>query len=115
MVPTLHNPVGRESPRREEVDMYPGMMHWWKSRQHGECGAQAGCGPSGGWDRAGWRAGSGEHGGGGFGVRRPLRFLAYKLELSDAQVPELAKILNELKTERAQADVDDRRAISSFA
>jgi len=58
------------------------------------------------------RGGSSE---GGFGVRRPLRFLAYKLELDDRQVAELARILDELKTERAQAEVDDRRALSEFA
>jgi Spy/CpxP family protein refolding chaperone len=53
--------------------------------------------------------------GGGFGVRRPLRFLAYKLDLSDVQVAELARILNDLKTERAQAEVDDRRALAALA
>lgn len=52
---------------------------------------------------------------GGFGVRRPLRFLAFKLELDEAQVTELATVLNELKTERAQAAVDHRRTTSSFA
>ena len=52
---------------------------------------------------------------GGFGVRRPLRFLAHKLELDDRQVAELARILDELKTERAQAAVDDRRSLSEFA
>jgi Spy/CpxP family protein refolding chaperone len=49
------------------------------------------------------------------GVRRPLRFLAWKLELDERQVSELASILNELKTERAQADVDDRRALALLA
>jgi Spy/CpxP family protein refolding chaperone len=44
-----------------------------------------------------------------------LRFLAYKLELDDRQVPELARILDELKTERAQAEVDRRRTMSAFA
>jgi Spy/CpxP family protein refolding chaperone len=48
-------------------------------------------------------------------VRRPLRFLAWKLELEEAQVAELAKILNDLKTERAQAAVDNRRSTSAFA
>jgi len=48
-------------------------------------------------------------------VRRPLRFLAYKLELDDRQVTELAKILDELKTERAQAEVDRRRSLAAFA
>ena len=54
-------------------------------------------------------------GAGGFGVRRPLRFLAHKLELDDQQVVQLARILDELKTERAQAAVDDRRALAEFA
>lgn len=53
--------------------------------------------------------------GGGFGVRRPLRFLAWRLQLGEAQVAEFAKILNELKTERAQGEVDDRRALTAFA
>ena len=54
-------------------------------------------------------------GGGGFGVRRPLRTLAHKLELSEAQVADLARILDELKTERAQAEVDHRRTVTAFA
>ena len=57
----------------------------------------------------------GGFGGSAFGVRRPLRFLAWKLGLSDAQITELAGILNELKTERAQAEVDDRRALALLA
>ena len=52
---------------------------------------------------------------GGFGVRRPLRVLAYKLELDDKQIAELAKLLDEVKTERAQAEVDDRRTLAEFA
>ena len=51
----------------------------------------------------------------GFGVRRPLRFLAYKLELERTQGDQLVKILDQLKTERAQAAVDDRRSLSEFA
>lgn len=54
-------------------------------------------------------------GGAGFGVRRPLRFLAHKLALSDEQVGQLAAILDRLKTERAQADVDYRRRTASLA
>ena len=53
--------------------------------------------------------------GGGWGVRRPLRFLAHKLDLDPKQVAELARILDELKIERAQAEVDDRRARAEFA
>jgi len=56
-----------------------------------------------------------DFGGGGFGVRRPLRFLAHKLDLDDRQVAELARILDELKTERAQAEVDRRRTVAAFA
>lgn len=54
-------------------------------------------------------------GGGGFGVRRPLRFLAYRLELDERQTAELARILDDLRTEHAQAAVDERRAISAIA
>jgi Spy/CpxP family protein refolding chaperone len=59
------------------------------------------------------------HGGegfeGGFGVRRPLRVLAYKLDLDEKQVAELARLLDEVKTERAQVEVDDRRTLAEFA
>jgi Spy/CpxP family protein refolding chaperone len=51
----------------------------------------------------------------GLGVRRPLRFLAWKLQLDESQVRQLAAILDELKIERAQAEVDDRRAVSLLA
>jgi Spy/CpxP family protein refolding chaperone len=99
--------------------MYPGMIGWWKhARRHASCGAPMGCGPQGQRGFEGRSAG-GEHDGdfgpGGFGVRRPLRFLAYKLELEETQVAELARVLNELKTERAQASVDDRRTTAVFA
>jgi Spy/CpxP family protein refolding chaperone len=63
----------------------------------------------------GGHRGGGDEDSGGFGVRRPLRFLAFKLELNEKQVGELAKILDELKTERAQASVDDRRSLADFA
>jgi Spy/CpxP family protein refolding chaperone len=48
-------------------------------------------------------------------VRRPLRFLAHKLELDEEQVTRLAAILSTLKTERAQAEVDQRRRTSALA
>jgi Spy/CpxP family protein refolding chaperone len=99
------------------------MMGWWKSRHGGDCGGEAHCGEGhGGWGghhhRRGEYEASHEHGdagGGSFGVRRPLRFLAYKLELDEKQVGELAKVLSDLKTERAQADVDGRRTVAGFA
>jgi len=56
-----------------------------------------------------------EDGGSNFGVRRPLRFMAHRLELNEKQVAELAAILDELKTERAQAAVDQRRSVGNFA
>jgi Spy/CpxP family protein refolding chaperone len=84
---------------------FGGGRHWGG---HGHGGP----GPGGG----GGDDGDGEgFGGGSFGVRRPLRFLAYKLDLDEAQVGELARILDELKTERAQAEVDRRRSLSAFA
>ncbi len=98
--------------------MYPGMMWWWKrARRHGcEGEGAAAYGWPGVREAGGWHHGGDDFGGGGaFGVRRPLRFLAYKLNLNEEQVAQLAKILDELKTERAQAAVDDRRTVASFA
>jgi Spy/CpxP family protein refolding chaperone len=105
--------------------MHPAVIQWWRSRNASSDGeAWAGCGPSHhvahhrphpeqyAASSEGW--GEGE-GGGSFGVRRPLRFLAYKLELDDKQVAELARILDELKTERAQGEVDRRRTLAAFA
>ena len=57
----------------------------------------------------------GGFGGSAFGVRRPLRFLAWKLGLDEKQVAEVAKVLADIKTERAQADVDVRRAAAMLA
>ena len=91
----LFHEFGGRSPRRD-----------W--REHFMRGGRGHGGPGGG--------GPGDDAdGGGFGVRRPLRFLAYKLGLDDRQVAELARILDELKTERAQAAVDDRRSLSELA
>jgi Spy/CpxP family protein refolding chaperone len=103
--------------------MYPGTMHWWlRRRWEADCRPHAGCGSrsrSERWEappRGRWReqhAAPGE--GAEFGVRRPLRFLAFKLGLDEHQVGELARILNALKTERAQAEVDARRAMAGLA
>ena len=113
--------------------MYPGFFSHWRRHHHGEsrasAGAGAGCGARGRDYRsagyAEYRASRGDEdsadaglGGGSFGsfgVRRPLRFLAYKLQLQESQVAQLARILDEIKTERAQAAVDNRRALSAFA
>ncbi|HEY6880561.1 MAG TPA: Spy/CpxP family protein refolding chaperone [Polyangiales bacterium] len=105
--------------------MHPGFYAWWRARRDAvdslhECAS--GCGPRGfGHSHHHHR---GDHGawasphfdeGGVFGVRRPLRFLAYKLALNEEQVSVLAAVLDELKTERAQAAVDQRRRISALA
>jgi Spy/CpxP family protein refolding chaperone len=110
--------------------MHPGFMHWWKEAQRraaqegqrwGE--ARAGCGPGRRTHARHERHAHEDHeryaamedGGGSFGVRRPLRFMAHRLELNEQQVNELAAILDELKTERAQAAVDHRRSVGIFA
>jgi Spy/CpxP family protein refolding chaperone len=98
--------------------MFLGSWYWWRF-----CHAGPAWRPGADWEppfRHGqWqfarRAEYGDVAGGAFGVRRPLRFLAYKLDLDDAQVAELAKILAELKTERAQAEVDGQRSMAAFA
>ncbi|MEM6558710.1 MAG: hypothetical protein AAF605_02905 [Myxococcota bacterium] len=41
--------------------------------------------------------------------------MAHRLDLDEEQVSKLAQILNELKTERAQAAVDEQRSISAIA
>jgi Spy/CpxP family protein refolding chaperone len=89
---------------------------------HGHHGRGPGPGRGfGGDERGGWWAGHGHGGGGpgddggGFGVRRPLRFLAYKLELDENQVEKLARVLDELKIERAQGAVDQRRSSGALA
>jgi Spy/CpxP family protein refolding chaperone len=97
--------------------MHPAFYWWHKHARRAEhCGAHASP------DHDGFFAsppppppGPPGFDGGPFGVRRPLRFLAHKLDLSEAQTAELARILEELKTERAQAEVDQRRTITAFA
>jgi len=104
--------------------MHPGFIGFWQRHRaghhhhmwaEGACDPQAGChdgrGHSHDWHHSapvGDEVGS-------FGVRRPLRFLAHKLELTDEQVTKLATILSALKTERAQAEVDQRRRVAALA
>ncbi len=125
--------------------MHPGFAYWWRARGrhgHGACGEEGSCGPEayaggpgerggrghgehghhGPWAHAGPHFGGGgggfddgDFGGGAFGVRRPLRFLANRLDLREEQVAELARVLDDLKTERAQGAVDHRRTTAAFA
>ncbi len=93
--------------------------HWHGRHGHGRhghghdgappwAGAAAFFGGGGGFE-------DGDFGGGSFGVRRPLRFLAHRLDLREEQVAALAGILDDLKTERAQGAVDHRRTTAAFA
>lgn len=100
--------------------VHPSLIDRWKRHQLAEaCGHRPGCGR----DSAPGSFEGGDigpeygasHEGGAFGVRRPLRLLAYKLGLDEAQVAEMARILDALKTERAQAAVDERRTLTAFA
>jgi Spy/CpxP family protein refolding chaperone len=97
--------------------MHPAYWAWPHARRaFGKCGGYGwpGCGPGfRAWERPAEEGFEG--GGGGLGVRRPLRFLMHKLDLDEKQITELARILNELKTERAQAEVDRQRTIAAFA
>lgn len=53
--------------------------------------------------------------GGGFGVRRPLRYLRYQLDLDESQTRRLAAVLNRLKLERDQGQIDEARSTQALA
>src|SRR5437867_11897027 len=94
--------------------MHPFLKSWrCAGHVHPICGFGVWKGRAHGW--SGPSEEGFDEGGGGFGVRRPLRFLAHKLDLDDRQVTELARILDALRTERAQAEVDRRRTLTAFA
>ena len=98
--------------------MHPGFYYRWKRSQEGHHDEEraSACG------RGGWRRRHGHDGhqyasghGSGFGVRRPLRYMANRLDLDDDQIDTLAGILNLIKTERAQARLDEQRSIAGVA
>jgi Spy/CpxP family protein refolding chaperone len=92
--------------------MHSSLWAWRRARH--TCAKFGGCGPEGHpWAGHDDEAFAG--GGGGFGIRRPLRFLAHQLGLDEGQIAALARILDELKTERAQAGVNHRRTVAAFA
>jgi Spy/CpxP family protein refolding chaperone len=125
MLPTRQfpkSPPGAIRPGEKENNLMCHASSAWARRRHafafahhhgGGFGESHG-GPSG-WGGYFMHPGGEGGGGAGFGVRRPLRFLAHKLELNEQQVTQLARILDELKIERAQGDVDDRRALADLA
>lgn len=85
---------------------------WWKQGAAEHCAPEhaSSCGPH---VRAGQDAI--EASGSPFGVKRPLRVLTEELELNEPQQNTLARILSELKTERAQAEVNRQRSLSLFS
>jgi len=102
-------------------------MWYWKQRQRrgdacgGSAYANAWCGPPLQPTRPEWhfsgRSGSSDavFGSGGFGIRRPVRFLADRLELDEKQLSKVARIVEQIRIEREQAAVDLRRAAGDFA
>lgn len=99
--------------------MHPAILYQWKrARERGE-GCRTSCGGPGrqGSERSSdkFEASHDRSDGPLFGVRRPLRFMAHKLDLDETQVKALARILNDLKTERAQAAVDEQRSVAQIA
>ena len=91
--------------------MHPGFLHWRRARSCAHQGGHAA--HDGGYEAAGGQHGPGH--GPMFGVRRPLRVMAHELELDDDQIEVLARIIDELKTQRAQAAVDERKSIGAIA
>jgi hypothetical protein len=103
--------------------MHPGYMWYRKQRQ--ACGASAyasaWCAPPTTpappeWHFSGRsRGGDAVFGSGSFGMRRPVRFLAERLELDEKQLSKLARIVEQIRIEREQAAVDLRRAAGGLA
>ena len=50
-----------------------------------------------------------------FGMRRPLRHLAWKLNLTDAQIRDVVDVLDKMKTAYNQARLDRDRSTSEIA
>ena len=55
------------------------------------------------------------HRGGGFGVRRPIRYLSYHLDLDESQQRTIAACFERLKLEREQAKLDRKKSDSALA
>ena len=92
--------------------MYPGFLHHWR-RAHA-CAHHAAHTEGGHTHHAGDH-GPHSHQGPGFGVRRPLRVMSQELELDTDQVEKLARLIDDIKIERAQAAVHERRSVGLVA
>ncbi len=73
--------------------------------------AHVGCSGHRIYETRGYHWGAGRQ----FGVRRPLRHLSYHLDLDEGQRRRVAQVLNRLKLEREQANVDDKRSVAAVA
>jgi len=51
----------------------------------------------------------------GFGVRRPLRYLSYQLDLDERQRRQIGAVLDEVKIEREQAALDEKKMVADLA
>jgi Spy/CpxP family protein refolding chaperone len=99
--------------------------HWHSWRNRGGCrdfgpafawaGATGDEGPRGAEFHFSMGRGDDELGSAGLGVRRPLRYLGWKLDLTQDQLAATARILERLKIERAQAEVEQRRSAAALA
>ena len=96
--------------------MHPSFYYRWKRAQEepGDEARASACGRTG-WRRHTHSQRRSTYHASDFGVRRPLRYMAHKLDLDDEQIDALAAILNVLKTERAQARLDERRSVAGVA
>lgn len=52
---------------------------------------------------------------GSFGVRRPLRYLSYQLDLDETQRRQIAAALDAVKIEREQVALDEKKMVSDVA
>lgn len=92
--------------------MYPGFLfHWQRAGACRHRGADA----RGGESAHASGHGHWHHRGPGFGVRRPLRVMTHELDLDTEQVEALARLIDDMKTERAQAAVHERRSVGLVA
>ena len=87
------------------------------SRRYAYAHAYRDCGPSYYSNKRTKRTSmeSRRHRSGGFGVRRPLRYLSYHLDLDDVQRRKFAASFEKIKLEREQAKIDRKKADAKLA